>query len=103
MLQERQAEQRRAEPQRVNALIGASAWGELDLPTPEELTTILLSGEGESINGHFVVYDSDDGMTWCTNPYGIDGVLFNGRPTIDSVRKFLTDMARGMEYGPLPE
>jgi hypothetical protein len=99
---ERKAERLR-ERERVNALIAANDWAALDLPTPEELTVALSTGESETVNGHFVDYDTEDGLTWYTNPYGIDGVLFNGSPTIDGVRKFLTDMARGIEYGPSPD
>lgn len=88
---------------RVSDLIKANDWAALDLPTPEELTASLASGESHSdINGHFVVYDQEDDMTWITNPYGVDGVLCNGVPTVNGIRSFLTDMARGVEYGPVP-
>lgn len=63
---------------------------------------MLLTGEGTTINGHFVVYDSGDDVTWYTNPYGIDGALFE-RPTLEGVRAFLADMARGLAYGPTPD
>lgn len=99
---ERKAERLR-ERERVNALVAANDWAALDLPTPEELTVALSKGESATVNGHFVDYDAEDGLTWYTNPYGIDGVLFDGLPTIDGVRKFLTDMARGIEYGPSPD
>lgn len=95
--------QRLRERERVNALIAANDWAALHLPTPEALTVALSSGKSETVNGHFLDYDSEDRLTWYTNPYGIDGVLFNGLPTIDGVRKFLTDMARGIEYGPSPD
>lgn len=108
---DREAEQQRSECeaerqrecQRVSALIKANAWAELDLPSPEGLTGTLLVGDGATVNGHFVVYDSDDDMTWYTNPYGIDGVLSSGRPTVADVRRFLADMAHGVEYGPSPD
>ncbi|HDR8918774.1 TPA: hypothetical protein QDA94_004183 [Burkholderia vietnamiensis] len=87
---------------RINALIKASAWSDLNLPTPEALTAMLLSGEGTTIEQHFVVYDSDDDVTWYTNPYGVDGALFD-RPTVERVRSFLADMARGFAYGPTPD
>ncbi|NRF83849.1 hypothetical protein HQ619_07900 [Burkholderia gladioli] len=99
---ERKAERLR-ERKRVNALIAANDWAALDLPTPEKLTVTLLQGEGTTVNGHFVGYDSEDRLTWYTNPYGIDGVLFDGQPTIDGVTAFLADMARRVEYGPSPD
>lgn len=101
--EERRRSERLRERKRVNALVAGNDWTALHLPSPEELTATLASGESENINGHFVEYDSDDGLTWYTNPYGIDGVLFNGLPTFEGVRKFLTDMARGIEYGPSPD
>lgn len=101
---ERKAERvRERERERVNVLVAANDWAALYLPTPEELTATLSAGESATVNGHFVDYDSEDGLTWYTNPYGIDGVLFNGLPTIEGVRNFLTDMARGIEYGPSPD
>lgn len=99
---ERKAERLR-ERERINALLAANDWSALDLPTPEALTATLSDGESETINGHFVDYDSEDGLTWYTNPYGIDGVLFDGRPTVEGVRAFLTHMAHGVQYGPSPD
>ncbi|KVV07397.1 hypothetical protein [Burkholderia ubonensis] len=95
--------ERLRERERINALVAANEWAALDLPTPEELTATLSEGGSATVNGHFVDYDSEDGLTWYTNPYGIDGVLFDGQPTIDGVKVFLTDMARGIEYGPSPD
>lgn len=89
-------------PEAVDSLLAANNWGALGLPTPEALTGMLLAGKSETIKGHFVVYDSDDDVTWYTSPYGIDGMLFNGRPTVEGVRSFLADLARGAEYGPSP-
>jgi hypothetical protein len=86
----------------TNALIKANAWSDLGLPTPEELTATLVAGGRTTINGHFVVYDESNGLTWCTNPYGVDVVLFK-RPTVKAVRSFLADMARNVSYGPTPE
>jgi hypothetical protein len=96
-------QRQRAEQARVKELIKADAWAELHLPTPEELTATLSTGEAVTIECHSVVYDRDDNLTWYTNPYGIDGVLFNGLPTVAGVRRFLTDMARGVDYGPSPD
>jgi hypothetical protein len=72
--------------ERNNALLAANNWGALDLPTPEALTASLLDGESQTVNGHFVDYDSDDCLTWYTNPYGVDGVLYNGPPTVERMR-----------------
>lgn len=99
---ERKAERLRAR-ERINALLAANDWQALDLPTPEALTATLLDGKSETISGHFVDYDSDDGLTWYTNPYGVDGVLYNGRPTAEGMRVFLVDMAYGRQYGPSPD
>lgn len=95
--------QRLRERDRVDALIAANDWAALDLPTPEELTVSLSLDESKTVNGHFVIYDSEDRLTWYTNPYGIDGVLCYGLPTFDCLRKFLTDMAHGIVYGPSPD
>ncbi|WP_213781768.1 hypothetical protein [Caballeronia sp. dw_276] len=96
-------QRQKAERERIKKLIAVNAWAELHLPTPEDLTATLATGESVSIECHSVVYDSADNLTWYTNPYGIDGVLFNGLPTLAGVRRFLTDMARGVDYGPTPD
>jgi hypothetical protein len=95
--------ERLRELNRINALLQADDWPALDLPMPEALLATLAAGESADINGHSVSYDSDDEMTWYTNPYGIDGVLSNGLPTVRRVRRFLADMALGVEYGPTPD
>ncbi len=96
-------QRQRAEQARVKELIKADAWAELHLPTPEELTATLSTGEAVTIECHSVVSARDDNLTWYTNPYGIDGALFNGLPTVAGVRRCLTDMARGVDYGPSPD
>lgn len=55
------------------------------LPTSNEALEALLAGEPVAANGHTARYDADDMMTWYTNAYGLDGVLCNGKPTLDVV------------------
>lgn len=81
--------------------IKAADWASLSLPTPESALTALLAGERLTANCHTAHYDADDGITWLTNAYGIDGVLCQ-EPDLQAVTSFLTDMAKGIEYGPVP-
>lgn len=71
--------------------------------TPAEALEKLLAGEKIKVNCHTVLYDDDDMMTWYTNPYGIDGIICGGKPTLEAVTQFLSDMAAGVDYGPTPE
>lgn len=92
----------RAHQQKVESHIVAGNWTELGMPTPAEALNTLLAGEELEANGHTAFYDNTDGVTWCVNPYGVDGILCNGQPTLQRVISFLKDMARGKEYGPVP-
>lgn len=92
----------RAHQQKVESHIVAGNWPELGMPTPAEALNTLLAGEELEANGHTAFYDNTDGITWCVNPYGVDGILCNGQPTLQRVISFLKDMARGKEYGPVP-
>ena len=74
----------------------------LYLPTPEQLTADLLKGEGIEVNGHYMIYESDEQCVWFTNPYGVDGILCAG-PTVEKVRSFLLDMAHGKETARRPK
>jgi hypothetical protein len=71
--------------------------------TPAEVLERLLAGERITLNGHTAEYEADLMVTWCTNAYGIDGILCNGKPTLDDMTRFVADMAAGKEYGPTPE
>lgn len=92
----------RAHQQKVESHIVAGNWTELGMPTPAEALNTLLAGEELEANGHTAFYDNTDGVTWCVNPYGVDGILCNGQPTLQRLISFLKDMARGKEYGPVP-
>ncbi|HGO6075292.1 TPA: hypothetical protein ACK3Q6_004484 [Burkholderia cepacia] len=87
--------------QRVEGLLAAEDWDALGLPTPDELIEILRAGESTTVGGHFVVYDQDLDTVWYTSPYGIDGVV-SSPFLVDDIKAFLIDMARGVEYGPIP-
>ncbi|WP_122665111.1 hypothetical protein [Pseudomonas viridiflava] len=77
------------------------AWEDLDLPTPERLAADLLIGEVVRIDGHRLDYDELDGLTWITNPYGVDCGLCE-IPTVPACKSFLTRIAMGGMYGPEP-
>lgn len=86
---------------KIAALLEAGDWAGLQLPSPREAVAILMAGDVLEANGHRAQFDEDDGITWCTNPYGVDGVLC-GRPDPRVMTRFLVDMAKGVEYGLVP-
>jgi hypothetical protein len=95
-------EARRAvEQARVEACVVSGDWSALDLPTPEALTVELLSEKSADVDGRLVSYDAENGVVWITNPYGIDGMVCKV-PTVDTMRVFLSNIARGNEYGLCP-
>lgn len=61
----------------------------------------ILAGQIVSLNSHRLSYDSADDITYITNAYGIDAVRV-GRPTLDLVAGFVSDMLAGRDYGPTP-
>ncbi len=73
--------------------------GKEDLPDPATLLALLIKGERCDVNGHCLI--PDEHGVWITNPYGIDCGLWQ-ELSIQRVEAFLTDMARGEEYGPVP-
>lgn len=78
-------------------------WVAFELPAPADLLAKLTASKrGVHLCEHYLVYDSEVDMAWYTNPYGVDGVLSKGKPTIGRLRDFLVDMASGVEYGPVP-
>jgi hypothetical protein len=107
---ERQAEheewlsEQRAQALRVETkkMIDENRWEELGLPTPEELSALLYSGESTHVCEHFLVYEKEEEMLWYTNPYGCDGGL-GKEPTVKCMRSFLTRVALGGMYGPSPD
>lgn len=63
----------------------------------------LLAGEAVQAGGHRIEYDEGNLMTWYTNAYGLDGILCDGKPTLEVVTRFLADMAAGVDYGMTPD
>ena len=86
----------------TEVLIANEDWEALDLPTPDELVAKLLDQECVDVCGHCLDYEEELDVVWLTNPYGVDGLLFNGRPATRSIKSFHIDMARDVEYGPVP-
>ena len=83
----------------VEMLLKSGDWGALNLPSPEKVIAQLENGDSVEVAGHRLVYEDD--VLWFTNPYGQDGIVASA---IDakSILRFLADMARGIEYGPVP-
>jgi len=96
-----QRQRQRDKEQHAKACIERNDWEALDLPTPEHLSAELYAGKGERIDGHFLHYDSDDGIVWMDNPYGVEGCL-GEEPTVALCRRFLSRIAKGGMYGPEP-
>lgn len=94
-----EAETEAAAKARINALLVARDWKGLMLPSPKDLLADLIAGEQMKVGGHILSPDEDG--VWITNPYGIDCGLWQ-TITPDVVEAFLVDMARGVEYGPVP-
>lgn len=101
---EKQKAKRAAEERavKVRALVANDDWCALALPTPSELLGNLLSGQSSDVQGHFIDYDKSDDVVWITNPYGIDLILCQGRPSEQTIRRFLVNLAMGRDYGPSP-
>lgn len=76
-------------------------WEELNLPSPQSLLTLLLSGTSAKFSGNSICYDKDDGVTWVTSAYGID-CYFGEVPDLDTTTKFLTSIAMDEDFGPTP-
>lgn len=83
----------------VEQKINAKDWEGLGLPSPAELLAGLSNGESSYVGGHSLNPDEDG--VWVTNPYGHDCALWQDI-TLESIEEFLIDMARGEEYGPVP-
>lgn len=81
--------------------IRVGGWASLSLPTPKAALAMLLDGKRLTVNCHTALYDANDGITWLTNAYGVDGILCN-EPDMLTVTWFLADMAMGKDYGPVP-
>ncbi|WP_155754550.1 hypothetical protein [Burkholderia stagnalis] len=94
--------ERERERHHAEVLIANADWEALRLPTPDRLTAKLLAGEPAEVCCHRLEYEEELDIVWFTNPYGVDGVLCSGVPDVATITLFLIDMARGVEYGPIP-
>lgn len=81
--------------------ISHGAWKALGLPSPEELRDSLLALETVRICDHRLEYDPGHGVVWLTNPYGCDSILCH-EPTTSACLAFLTRVANGHDYDPVP-
>lgn len=72
---------------------------DIDALTPEALVVRLLAGQIVEVRGHKLWFE--DGYTWVTNPYGVDGI-YGPEPDTTSMSRFLQRMAQGEEVGLLP-
>lgn len=97
--EQRRIAEEKERAQRTECLIREGRWSDLDLPAPHELAARVLKGESPKIRQHSLYYE--DGFTWYTNPYGVDGVL-GAKPDTDLMARFLISMARGVELGAVP-
>ena len=75
-------------------------WLGLGMPQPGELLASLEKGEPQEVCGHRL--SPDEHGVWITNPYGVDCGLWQTL-SLEKVKVFLTDLALGKEYGPVPE
>lgn len=74
---------------------------ERGLPAPQTLLSELLASGTACVNCTGLTWEEELNVTWYTNAYGIDGLLC-GRPDLKAMQSFLIDVARGVEYGPVP-
>lgn len=93
--------QEAAEATRIEQALAAKNWAALAMPTPTEVVQKLRAGESFELNGHTLEFEEDLEVVWVTNPYGIDGA-FSDEASEAEIERFLTDMARGVTYGPTP-
>lgn len=85
---------------REDARIEASL-EDLGLPTPDALLAELLAQGSASVQNTLLTWEPALEITWYTNAYGIDGALC-GIPDRETLKAFLINTARGVEYGPIP-
>ena len=71
------------------------------LPTPGALLAELLAHGSASVQNTLLTWEPALGVTWYTNAYGIDWALC-GPPDRETLKAFLINAARGVEYGPIP-
>jgi len=65
----------------------------------QSLLDHLLTGESIRLHGYFLMFS--EGVTWYTNPYGVDGALGN-EPTLDMCSNFLDHISSGEVLGLTP-
>ncbi len=65
----------------------------------QSLLDHLLTGESIRLHGYFLKFS--DGVTWYTNPYGVDGALGN-EPSLDMCSNFLDRISSGFDLGLTP-
>lgn len=92
---------RQAKSKAIDKRIANHDWAAFALPSPEALLNLLLTGQSITIGGHYLVFDTSDGITWMDNPYGVEGML-GAEPDTSMCRTFLTTIAHGGQYGPSP-
>lgn len=86
---------------RIEDCLSRGAWGELELPSPEALSGPLERGEVVRLGGYRLEYKRASACLWYTNPYGQDGVLAD-MPEVAVLSTFLSNLARGIDYGACP-
>lgn len=107
VIEDREAEQRKvgldqSRMEEIEAYLRAENWEALGLPSPQEALATVLAGAKLKANDHVIEYDPDTGITWYTNPYGLDGIFCNGNPRLDDITGFLKNMAQCQDYGLIP-
>jgi hypothetical protein len=99
--QERRREQMAVERERRVALAAAKDWGGLGYPRPEAIVAGLQCGKHLCVAGH-ELYPVGE-CVFFENAYNVPGVFGDLREiTVVDVEDFLTDMAKGEEWGLVP-
>lgn len=98
---ERQEEQRLIEQERRAALAAVKDWDALGYPRPEAILSDLKSGKHVFVAGHELCPDGE--CVFFENEYNVPGLFGDLRDlTVADVEQFLTDMAKGEEWGLVP-
>jgi hypothetical protein len=99
--QERREEQIELKRERRAALAAAKDWGALGYPQPEAILADLKRGEHLCVAGHDLYPDGE--CVFFENAYNVPGVFGDLRDlSVADVEEFLTDMAKGEEWGLVP-
>ncbi|CAB3753940.1 hypothetical protein [Paraburkholderia humisilvae] len=98
---EQQDAQRLNGQERRAALAAAKDWDALGYPHPEAILAGLRAGRHLCVAGHELYPDGE--CVFFENPYNVPGAFGDLRDlTVAHVEEFLTDMARGVEWGLVP-